>query len=92
MTVRGVLFPREFGGLANLDGLGRAAQSGLRLPFVSLEAISQNYFGMWVIEGVKEDASFFLAGGPLRDAYQISLKKYQRAGMPISVSSLISLI
>lgn len=91
LTIRGVLFPHEFGGLGSLSGLKLAAGAGQVLPLVTLDTVSDNVMGMWFIEGIGDDASLFLQGKPLRDAYRIKLKKYQTTGSafrPVSVLTL----
>lgn len=93
ITIKGVLFPAEFGGLEGLSGLRQAAQNGEILPLVFLDNPANNIRGMWRIEGLGDDGSFFWNGSPLRDAYQISLKQYVSDGSggfrPSSVLNLI---
>lgn len=77
-SIRGVLFPHEFGGLASLNGITQAAIDGKILPWVSLAGGTANIFDMWIIEEVDEDHGFVdRYGRPMRDAYTINLKAYQ---------------
>lgn len=89
-TIKGVLFPEEFGGQGSLNGLTEAAIRGDILPLVSLDGALRNIFDLWFIEGVDEDHDFIDANGrPLKNAFQISIKAYQgergRAFSPLSV-------
>ena len=78
LTIAGVLFPEEFGGLASLDGIRSAAKAGRPLMLVTR---SGSVRGMHVIEGVSEDMSEHTRRAlPRRNAYQISLKRYSGAG------------
>lgn len=77
-TIRGVVFPHEFGGLASLAGITQAAIDGRVLPLVSLSGDASNIFDMWFIEVIDEDHAFVdRYGRPMRDAYSIGLKAYQ---------------
>ncbi|MCW4114731.1 phage tail protein [Aurantimonas sp. MSK8Z-1] len=84
VTVDGVVFPEEFGGLASLAGVRAAALAGQVLPLVTLGG---NVFGLYVIEGVSEDQSFHTASGlPRKDAFRIYLKRYTGTGFaPLSI-------
>lgn len=74
LTIKGVVFPHEFGGLESLNGLRVAAEAGRPLMFVNFAG---QIFGMHVIESVDEDRSLLDASGrPMRDAYTLSLKRY----------------
>ena len=84
VTIVGVVFPEEFGGLDSLEGVRSAARAGSVLPLVTLGG---NVFGMYVVEGVNEDQSFHDATGrPRKDVYSIELKRYIGSGFtPISI-------
>lgn len=84
VTIRGVLFPHVWGGLASLEGIRDAAENGQPLPLVNLAG---NIFGQHVVEGVDEDRTFLDASGqPMRDAYSLSLRRYVGGGFsPLSV-------
>lgn len=74
VEIGGVIFPHEFGGLGNLEGLRGAAMSGAVLSLVSLGG---NVYGMFVVEGVSEDQSYHDAlGQPRKDVFRIRLKLY----------------
>ncbi|QDC00378.1 phage tail protein [Mesorhizobium sp. 8] len=82
--IEGVVFPHEFGGLAALEGVRGAAQSGAVLPLITLAG---NVYGLHVVEGVSEDQSFHDAlGRPRMDVFRLRLKRYAGGGFsPISV-------
>lgn len=84
VTIHGVVFPEEFGGLDSLEGVRSAARAGTVLPLVTLGG---NVFGLYVIEGVSEDQSFHdAAGRPRKDVYAIDLKRYSGSTFsPISI-------
>lgn len=74
VSVSGVVFPHEFGGLSNLEGIRSAALSGAVLPLVTLGG---NVFGMYIVERVSEDHAYHDASGrPRRDRYSIDLRRY----------------
>ncbi len=82
--IEGVMFPEEFGGLAILEGLRSAAQSGAVLPLITLAG---NVYGLHVVESVAEDQSYHDSLGlPRKDVFRIRLKRYTGSGFtPISV-------
>ena len=86
-TIKGVLFPAEFGGQATLAGVYAAARSGQVLPLVTLGGGAPNINSMWFIEDVSEDHGFIdRRGQPHRDAYSIQLKAYVGGAFnPVSV-------
>jgi hypothetical protein len=80
VTIKGVLFPLEFGGQASLDGIIAAANAGEPLMFVSGGASAGNIYGYFTIHGVEEDRSFIDARGEARrNAYSIKLMRYDGA-------------
>lgn len=89
LTIKGVLFPGEFGGLWALSGLRASAEKGTPLMFVNLAG---QIMGMHVVEGVDEDRTFLDRNGlPLRNAYSLSLKRYAGPTNFNPVSALIGL-
>ncbi len=92
-TIRGVLFPHEFGGTATLEGLTQASIAGQVLPLVSLGGDVRNIFDMWFIEGIDDDHDFVDAfGRPMREAYRIDIKAYQGGGIGFSPLSILSFL
>lgn len=78
VTISGVLFPEEFGGLASLNGIASAARSGRPLTLVTGAG---DVGGKFVVQSISEDWTFIDAQGrPRRDAYKISLKRYTGGG------------
>lgn len=84
VTIEGVIFPHEFGGLAVLDGIRGAAVAGTVLPLITLGG---NVYGMHVIEGVSEDQSYHDGlGQPRKDVFRLRLKRYTGGSFsPISI-------
>lgn len=77
-TIRGVLFPNEFGGLGTLNGIAAAAKAGRPLTLVTGAG---DVGGRFVVVSVSEDWGFIdRFGRPRRDAYQIQLRRYTGAG------------
>lgn len=75
VSISGVLFPQAFGGLDSLAGIRAAAEQGQPLMLVNLAG---QIFGLHVVEGITEDRSFLDRDGlPLRNAYKLSLKRFQ---------------
>lgn len=75
-TINGVLFPEEFGGLSQLDGLKAAALAGEELMLVSGDAAEGVISGIFTIQSIEEDRSYIdHRGQPRRDAYVIALKR-----------------
>jgi phage protein U len=80
VTIKGVLFPVEFGGQSSLNGLIAAQNAGTPLMFVSGDAGEGIIRGMFTIQSISEDRSFHdQRGRPLKNAYQITLKRYGAA-------------
>lgn len=89
LTIKGVLFPHEFGGLESLAGIRAAAESGTPLMFVNFAG---QIFGLHVIESISEDRTLLDRDGrPLRNAYSLSLKRYQGGFNFNPISALIGL-
>ncbi|MCO5153395.1 MULTISPECIES: phage tail protein [unclassified Shinella] len=88
VTIKGVLFPVEFGGQESLDGILAAASAGMPMMLVSGSEAAGVIHGMFTVQGVEEDRSFHTRRGtPMRNAYSISLKRY---GGGLSGSSLLT--
>lgn len=84
VSIAGVVFPHEFGGLESLEGIRAAAIDGAVLPLVTLGG---NLFGMYIVERVSEDQSYHDAvGRPRRDRYSIDLRRFVGSDFsPISI-------
>ncbi|MBN9443696.1 MAG: phage tail protein [Bosea sp.] len=94
VTIKGVLFPFEFGGQDSLDGVISAAEAGEPMMFVAGDAAAGMIYGYHTIQGVEEDRSFIdRAGIARRNAYQIKLKRYDgEVDASGVVGSLLSLL
>ncbi len=96
VTIKGVLFPAEFGGQNSLSGIVSAAMAGTPLMLVSGDENEGLIHGTFTVQSVDEDRSFHTRQGTARrNAYTISLKRYadgDPAGFSLSgsVSSLLS--
>lgn len=87
MTINGVLFPKEWGGMATLEGVRLAAKNGVPLMMVSLGGM---VFGSHAIQKVDEDRAFHdRLGTPGRNAYSIEVK---RIGGSNSLRSLLGVL
>jgi phage protein U len=76
VTIQGVLFPEEFGGQSQLDGIIAAQLAGAEMMLVSGDAMEGVIRGMFTVQSVEEDQSFHDAKGVARrNAYTISLKR-----------------
>lgn len=87
VTISGVLFPKEFGGSATLEGIRLAAKSGVSLMLVSMAG---KVFGKHALQKVDEDRSFHdRYGTPARNAYTLELKRIERDGSLLSLLGII---
>ena len=78
VTISGVLFPEEWGGMGSLNGIASAAKSGKPLTLVTGAG---DVGGKFVVESISEDWSYIDARGrPRRDAYKIQMKRYTGGG------------
>ena len=78
ITVSGVLFPEELGGLGQLEGLRDMARAGVAMPLVSLGG---DIYGFYALERISEDRDFHDASGmPRRDAYRLELRRVDDLG------------
>lgn len=88
VTIKGVLFPRHFGGQGSLNGIKAAAEAGEPLMLVTGDASEGVISGLFVIEGVDEDTSLHDGmGAPRRNAYSIKLR---RAGEGMAGGSILN--
>lgn len=88
VSIRGVLFPREFP--ASMSGIVASANAGTPLMLVSGDAAEGLIHGMFTVQSVDEDRSFHDgAGRAWRNAYTISLKRYGSAAGGGGVGSII---
>lgn len=77
VTVKGVLFPAEYGGQGSLDGIIATANAGIPVMLVSGSSAQGTIHGMFTIQSVEEDRGFLTRDGtPRRNAYSIKLKRY----------------
>lgn len=89
VTIKGVIFPLEFGGQSQLDGIISAANSGQAMIFVSGDVNEGRIHGTFTVQSVNEDRSYHDASGDARkNSYNIKLKRYgsgaEVAGNPIT--------
>ena len=94
VTIKGVLFPLEFGGQDSLDGVIAAAEAGEPLMFVAGDAAEGRIYGYHTIQSVEEDRSFIDGAGiARRNAYQIKLKRHDgEVAARGGIASLLSLL
>ncbi|CDZ43108.1 Putative bacteriophage P2 tail protein [Neorhizobium galegae bv. officinalis] len=89
VSIRGVLFPAEFGGQDSLDGIIASAMSGAPLMLVSGNDAEGVIHGTFTIQSVDEDRSFHDARGqPHRNSYSIALKRYGQGGATDAAATL----
>lgn len=87
VTINGVLFPEEWGGLTTLEGVRLAARNGIPLMLVSLGG---KILGNHAIQQIEKDQTVHNRfGAPGRVAYSIELK---RIGAGFSLLSLLGVI
>lgn len=93
VAIKGVLFPREFGGQASLDGIVAASNEGVPMMLVSGDAGAGAIHGFYTVQAVEEDRSFIdRSGRARRNAYQIRLLRYEGdAPGPSPLTSFVSL-
>ena len=92
VTIKGVLFPDELGGQSSLEGIKAAAKAGRPMMLVSGDNSLGTIHGQYTVHGIDEDQSYHTAyGTPRRNAYSITLKKYERTAAPAGATSFLSL-
>jgi phage protein U len=73
ITIKGVLFPAEWGGINTLEGVRLAAKNGMPLMLVSMGGM---VFGNHAIQNIDEDRRLHdRLGTPGNIAYSIELKR-----------------
>jgi phage protein U len=73
LTIKGVVFPVAYGGLAVLDRMRADSTSGRAMPLVTGAG---HVLGIYVIESISEDMSTHTAdGSPRKVDYTIKLKR-----------------
>ncbi|KQZ54627.1 hypothetical protein ASD54_04685 [Rhizobium sp. Root149] len=88
LTIRGVLFPVEFGGQGSLEGIMNAALAGTPLMLVSGSEAQGVVHGLYVVQSVEQDRTHHtIAGVPRKNAYSIQLRRY---GSSLSGAGLAS--
>ena len=89
ITITGVLFPREFGGMAVLERITDMALSGEAAVLVSL---GSRIFGRFAVQKVAEDRGVHdRLGTPARNQYSIEVRRVSRQ-LPGIISRLEALI
>lgn len=87
VTITGVLFPKEFGGTATLEGVRLAAKSGVSLMLVTMAG---KVLGTHAIQKVDEDRTHHdRYGAPARNAYTLELKRLERDGSLLSLLGVL---
>lgn len=77
VTIKGVLFPEEFGGETQLNGIAATAGRGIPMTLVSGDMARGDIHGLYTVQSVKEDGTHYtIAAAARRKAYTIQLKKY----------------
>jgi len=92
ITIKGVLFPLEYGGQTSLDGIIAAATAGTPMMLVSGDIFAGLIHGTYTVQSVDEDKSYHTQAGTARkNAYSISLKKYGQSGASSMFSPIFNL-
>lgn len=78
VTISGVMYPRRFGGMETIGTLQQVARSGQRVPLISMAAGSFRGLshGMWLVESVDDDRSFFDGDIPRKLEFTVTVKEY----------------
>ena len=83
VTISGVLFPKEFGGQSQLDGIIAASMAGTEMMLVTGDAAQGVIQGMFTVQSVEEDRSYINRRGEAgRNAYSITLKRSGSGTLP----------
>jgi uncharacterized protein len=89
VTISGVLFPEEFGGQTQLDGIIAAALAGTKMMLVTGDAAQGDIRGVFTVQSIEEDKSYINRKGEAgRNAYSIMLKRSSSGTLP-SVGGLV---
>lgn len=76
LSIRGVIFPIQFGGQETLNNLRSAAQRGDDLMLVTLAGVVS---GRHVVTGISEEMEYFdRNGAPQKTSYVINLQREAR--------------
>lgn len=83
VTISGVLFPEEFGGQSQLDGIIAAALAGIEMMLVTGDATQGDIRGVFTVQSIEEDKSYINRKGEAgRNAYSIMLKRSGSGTLP----------
>ena len=89
VTLTGVLFPEEFGGQSQLDGLIAAQLAGVEMMLVTGSAMQGDIKGVFTVQSVEEDKTYINSRGEAgRNAYVVALKRARSDTSP-SVGGLV---
>lgn len=90
VTIEGVLFPAEFGGLASLAGIRAAAEAGVPMHLIQLAGANLGQIiSLFVVEGIEDGQSHIGPNGvPMRNSYSLALRRY--AGGRFSFQALLT--
>ncbi|MDQ0510872.1 phage tail protein [Ancylobacter amanitiformis] len=88
VTIEGVIFPEEFGGLGTMEGLRAMSIGGAVLPLVSLAG---NVYGLHVVTSVGEDQSYHdRYGMPRMNVFRIGLRRFAGGSFsPVSIAGAL---
>jgi phage tail protein len=89
VKIKGVLFPREFGGLDSLAGIRSLAEAGTPMHLIQRMGFTVgNIISLFVVEAVDDGQSFIGPDGiPMRNTYSLGLKRV--AGGSFSFQSVL---
>ena len=83
VTISGVLFPEEFGGQSQLDGIIAASMAGTEMMLVTGDAAQGVIQGLFTVQSVEEDRSYINRCGEAgRNDYSITLKRSGSGALP----------
>jgi phage protein U len=91
IVIDGCIFDHEYGGQDSLEGVRRAAKTGMPLYFVTRGG---DLGGLHVVMSISEDMDYFDGRGrPWKNSYSITLRQYGGSGSTIgALGRLVSLI
>ncbi len=86
-TIKGALFPEEFGGLDTLDALKRDAKAGLPMMMVTRDG---TIHGLMAVQKITAERSAMKGdASPRKVTYSIVLKRYVPVGAVGAVAGLL---
>lgn len=89
LTISGVIFPLEFGGLSQLEGLRSEAFAGEPLVYVSGDMSEGSIHGTYTIQSIDEDGTYYDNRAQARKVkYSIKLKRYGDSDTPVGFTNL----